>query len=99
MNRLNDAIREVNKVIKGKDDVVIKVMSAILAGGHVLIALCNWEKPMIRFDDYEWLLFCAKQARIRADYCMLISAQGFDEKLKFASSSKKNITLVTLDNM
>jgi hypothetical protein len=54
---------------------------------------------MIRFDDYEWLLFCAKQARIRADYCMLISAQGFDEKLKFASSSKKNITLVTLDNM
>lgn len=67
--------------------------------GNTLLVLCNWEKPMIRFDDYEWLLFCAKQARIRADYCMLISAQGFDEKLKFASSSKKNITLVTLDNM
>ncbi|MCR4748254.1 MAG: AAA family ATPase [Lachnospiraceae bacterium] len=67
--------------------------------GNTLLVLCNWEKPMIRFDDYEWLLFCAKQARIRADYCMLISAQGFDEKLKFASSSKKNIRLVTLDNM
>lgn len=67
--------------------------------GNTLLVLCNWEKPMIRFDDYEWLLFCAKQAKIRADYCMLISAQGFDEKLKFASNSKKNITLVTLDNM
>ena len=67
--------------------------------GNTLLVLCNWEKPMIRFDDYEWLMFCAKQAKIRADYCMLISAQGFDEKLKFASNSKKNITLVTLDNM
>lgn len=67
--------------------------------GNTLLVLCDWEKPMIRFEDYEWLLFCAKQAKIRADYCMLISAQGFDEKLKFASSSKKNISLVTLDNM
>ncbi|MCR5800084.1 MAG: AAA family ATPase [Lachnospiraceae bacterium] len=66
---------------------------------NTLLVLCNWEKPMIRFDDYEWLLFCAKQAKIRADYCMLISAQGFDEKLKFAGNSKKNISLVTLDNM
>lgn len=67
--------------------------------GNSLVVLCNWEKPMIRFEDYEWLLYCAKQAKIRADYCMLISAQGFDEKLKFASNSKKNISLVTLDNM
>ena len=67
--------------------------------GNTMLVLCNWEKPMIRFDDYEWLLFCAKQAKIRADYCMLISAQGFDEKLKFAGNSKKNISLVTLDNM
>ena len=37
MSKLYDALKEVNKVIKGKDDVVIKVMSAILAGGHVLM--------------------------------------------------------------
>lgn len=67
--------------------------------GNILLVLCNWEKPMMRFDDYEWLLFCAKQAKIRADYCMLISSQGFDEKLMFAASSKKNITLVNLDKM
>ena len=37
MNKIYEAIGEVNKIIKGKDDVVIKVMSAILAGGHVLM--------------------------------------------------------------
>ena len=37
MNRIYEALSEVNKVIKGKDDVVIKVMAAILAGGHVLM--------------------------------------------------------------
>jgi len=37
MNKIYDAIAEVNKVIKGKDEVVLKVMSAILAGGHVLM--------------------------------------------------------------
>lgn len=37
MNKLYEAVAEVNKVIKGKDDVVIKVLSAILAGGHILM--------------------------------------------------------------
>ena len=37
MNKIYDALAEVNKVIKGKDDVVVRVMSAILAGGHVLM--------------------------------------------------------------
>lgn len=72
---------------------------AVDDNGNTLLVLCNWEKPMIKFDDYEWLLFCAKQAKVKVDHCMLISAQGFDEKLKFAESSKKNISLVTLDNM
>ncbi len=30
-------IREVNKAVKGKDDVIRKVLAAILAGGHVLL--------------------------------------------------------------
>lgn len=37
MNKLYEAVVEVNKVIKGKNDVVIKVLSAILAGGHILM--------------------------------------------------------------
>lgn len=37
MNKLFDAVGEINKVIKGKNDVVLKVMAAILAGGHILM--------------------------------------------------------------
>lgn len=37
MNKIYEVLAQVNKVIKGKDDVVIKVMAAILAGGHVLM--------------------------------------------------------------
>ncbi len=37
MNTVYDAINEVNKIIKGKNDVVVKIMAAILAGGHVLM--------------------------------------------------------------
>ncbi|MCR5799516.1 MAG: MoxR family ATPase [Lachnospiraceae bacterium] len=37
MNKIYEALAEVNKVIKGKDETVLKVMAAILAGGHVLM--------------------------------------------------------------
>lgn len=37
MNKIDAILTQVNKVIKGKDDVVVKVLSAILAGGHVLM--------------------------------------------------------------
>ena len=31
------AIQEIKKAVIGKDDCIIKVMTAILAGGHILI--------------------------------------------------------------
>lgn len=37
MEKLNQIQDEVNKVIKGKNDVVQKVLAAILAGGHILM--------------------------------------------------------------
>lgn len=37
MNKIDDILAQVNKVIKGKDDIVVKVLAAILAGGHVLM--------------------------------------------------------------
>ncbi len=66
---------------------------------HTILALCNWEKPMMRYDDYEWLIFCAKQAKLKPDYVYLFSAGGFDEKLKFAENSKKNVKLLTLEDL
>lgn len=34
---LEQVVREVNKVVKGKDGVIRKVLAAVLAGGHVLL--------------------------------------------------------------
>lgn len=67
--------------------------------GKTLIGLCNLDKPMMKFEDYEWLLFCAKQAKVSADYVYLISAGGFDEKLHLAQKSRANIRLLTPDKM
>jgi len=67
--------------------------------GRTIIGLCNWEKPMMRYEDYEWLLFCAKQAKLPTDYVYLISAGGFDEKLHVAQKSRANIILLTPDKM
>ncbi len=36
-NKVADVLSEVNKVIKGKNQVVTKVLAAIIAGGHILM--------------------------------------------------------------
>lgn len=67
--------------------------------GRTIIGLCNWEKPMMKYEDYEWLLFCAKQAKLQVEYVYLISAGGFDEKLHLVQKSRANIRLLTPDRM
>lgn len=67
--------------------------------GETVISLCNWEKPLMRYDDYEWLLFCAQKAKIRVDFVYLFSASRFDEKLILEARMKHNLKLVTLDEM
>lgn len=69
------------------------------AQGRTIIGLCNWEKPMMRYEDYEWLLFCAKQAKLPVDYVYLISAGGFDEKLNAEQKNRANVRLLTPEKM
>lgn len=67
--------------------------------GETIIALCNFEKPMMRYEDYEWLLFCAEKAKLKADYVYLFSVGRFDEKLSLEARVKPNLKLITLDEM
>lgn len=67
--------------------------------GRTLIGICNWDKPMMRYDDYEWLLFCARKAKIRADYIYLFSVGRFEEKLDLEAKVKHNLKLIRLDEM
>ena len=54
---------------------------------------------MMKYEDYEWLLFCAKQAKLPVDYVYLISAGGFDEKLNSEQRNRANVRLLTPDKM
>lgn len=35
--KLHNVCSEVNKIIKGKDRIISKVLAAIIAGGHILM--------------------------------------------------------------
>lgn len=74
----------------------------IIAQGEqseTIIGLCNFEKPIMRYDDYEWLLFCAEKAKLKVDYIYLFSASRFDEKLNLEAKVKHNLKLITVDEM
>ena len=69
------------------------------SGGKTLIALCNWEKPLMTYDDYEWLVFCAGKAELSVDYIYLISSGHFDEKLNLEAKVKQNIWLIGVNDL
>lgn len=69
------------------------------ADGRTLIAFCNWEKPMMTYADYEWVMSCAQRARIKADYIYLYTASGFDEKLNLEAKIKKNLRLIQVSDV
>lgn len=69
------------------------------SNGDTIVAICNWDKPMMRYDDYEWLLFCCKEAKIKVDYIYLFSVRRFDEKLNLEAKVKSNLKLISLDEM
>ena len=95
-NTLPFAVRNVGKWTGkvGNIDIVARD-----AQGRTIIGLCNWEKPVMKYEDYEWLLFCAKQAKLPVDYVYLISAGGFDEKLNSEQRNRANVRLLTPDKM
>ncbi len=61
-----------------------------------LVGYCNWEKPMMTYADYEWLLFLTSKARVRTDYIWLFSGGQFDEKLYLEAKVKGNLKLISL---
>jgi len=69
------------------------------AEGKTIVAACNWDRPMMRYDDYEWLMFTCREAMIPADYIYLFSVKRFDEKLYLEARVKNNLKLVSLDDM
>lgn len=67
--------------------------------GQNILAICVYDKAMLTYDDYEWLLYCSKKAGISPDYLYLFSGSRFDEKLTLECKVRKNLKLLLLDNL
>lgn len=67
--------------------------------GKNLLALCIYDKAMLTYEDYEWLLYCAGKAKLSADYIYLFTGNRFDEKLSLEAKVRKNLKLYLLDNL
>lgn len=81
----------------GKDgsiDIIVQDEAA-----NTMLAQCNYDKPMMTYDDYGKLLLCANKAKLDVGFVMLFSVDRFDEKLELEAKVKKNLTLITMKNM
>lgn len=67
--------------------------------GRYILGLCVYDKAMLTYDDYEWLLYCAKKAQISPDFIYLFAGNRFDEKLSLEAKVRSNIKLLLLDNI
>lgn len=67
--------------------------------GKTLAACCNWEKSVMQYGDYEKLLSSMGKAKLKADTIYLFSIQRFDEKLSLEAKMKKNLKLISLEDM
>lgn len=77
---------------------IIDIVSESESGMNIL-GLCVYDKAMLTYEDYEWLLFCAEKAKISADYIYLFSGTRFDEKLSLEGKVRKNLKLCLIDNL
>ncbi len=67
------------------------------AQGRLTVAACSYTKQMT-YEDYEWLLFCMKKARVKSSDVRMYCEKGFDEPLqKAAAQGKVKLLTVSLD--
>lgn len=62
--------------------------------GETFLAVCQCEQETFPYEDYEWLLFLAGQAKLKADHIWLFTDREFDERLVAESKEKGNLSLI-----
>ncbi len=62
--------------------------------GNTLCAFCSWVKNKMSFEDYEWFMFCVKQAKLKVRDYFLFSSGSFDERIVLEAQGNENIYLI-----
>lgn len=65
---------------------------ALDAEKKATVAMCSYAAPL-RIEDYEWLLFSVKQAKLRDVSIRLYSKEGFTEELRAAAAEQQVLLL------
>ncbi len=64
-----------------------------------IVGVCNWEKPMISYEQYEKLQDDMALAKIKAKTVYLFSAKSFDPRLVKLASEDPSIVLVDMKEL
>lgn len=64
--------------------------------GETLIGLCQCEQEKFPYEDYEWVLFLAGQAKLTPDYVWLFTDREFDERLLAEARENERISLILI---
>lgn len=62
--------------------------------GETFLAICQCERKTFPYEDYEWLLFLAGQAKLKADHIWLFTDREFDERLVTEARKSENLSLI-----
>lgn len=69
-------------------------MVAQSEAGETFLALFGCEREKFPYEDYEWLLFLAGQAKLHADYIWLFTDREFDERLIAEAKENDALSLI-----
>lgn len=64
--------------------------------GETLLATCMCEREKFPYEDYEWMLFLAGQAKLRTDHIWLFTDEEFDERLMAEARKRENLSLILI---
>jgi len=78
----------------GKIDSIDVV--AFNSEGKALIGMCNYDKNLTTKDDYDWLIFLAKKAKLDVEQTVLITFERFDSGVINTGNANKALQLISL---
>ena len=66
---------------------------------EILAGICNWKKEMMMFEDYQLLMECKEDAKIKSEYVILFSAGNFDNRLREEVKKNEKLALISLEQI
>lgn len=64
-----------------------------------IVAFCNWKDAVITMNDYKRYLAIASDARVHADYVVIVARGRFDEELTRFAEELDNIMLIDANTL